>query len=157
MKRSGCVCTSFGLLLIRCVIGAVFIFHGAQKVFGVWGGSGMDKFIETVQGMQIPNAETAAWVAAISEFAGGILLVIGLLTRPAALFLVGTMAVDIVKVHPSAFSMKEGGMEYPLTLGLVAAGLIFTGAGGLSVDGAIRRAIQRERLDPVPLTTPPKP
>lgn len=145
MDRSRCACADWGLLLIRGVVGVVFVFHGAQKLFGIWGGKGMEGFIAAVQGMGLPYPEIGAWAAAGSEFGGGILLIIGLLTRPAAVLLLVTMLVAIVKVHPRAFSLEAKGMEYALTLAVVSAGLCLTGAGRLSVDGMFRRVFSRDK------------
>ena len=148
---------SFGLLLIRAVVGFVMVFHGAQKIFpqkylNFFGGGGMDGWIESVRGLNLPGgipAEYLAWTAALSEFAGGILLIIGLGTRIAALFIAGTMLVAAIKVHGHAFSLAEKGMEYALTLGLVALGLVFTGPGRYAIDSVFRRS-------PAPMRPPAK-
>jgi len=69
-----------------------------------------------------------------TEFIGGILLIIGLLTRVAGLSLVGTMAIAIITAHSSAFFASNNGMEYPLTLLLASLALAIGGGGALSVD-----------------------
>ena len=74
----------------------------------------------------------------VAEFGGGILLIIGLATRFAALSVTATMAVAVFKVHWGAFLLPNG-MEYALTLGIVALGLIFTGPGRLALDYFFRR------------------
>jgi putative oxidoreductase len=142
-----CGLQDWGLLFIRGVVGVVFIFHGAQKLFAVWDGKGMEPFIESVKQINVPYPEIAAYAAAVSEFGGGILLIIGLFARLAALLLFATMAVAVIKVHPGAFSVAAKGMEYALTLGVVSFGLCLTGAGRLSIDGAVRRAFTRKRTD----------
>ncbi|HEX6987359.1 MAG TPA: DoxX family protein, partial [Planctomycetaceae bacterium] len=83
-----------------------------------------------------------AWTAALSEFAGGILLMLGLATRFAAVFVAATMAVAAFKVHGHAFALAAKpipGMEYALTLMCVALGLVFTGPGRFAVDALFRR------------------
>ncbi len=129
--------TDFGLLLIRAVVGVVFMYHGAQKVLGAFGGKGMEAFTQGVAGMGLPYPELAAQAAAWAEFGGGALLLVGLLTRVAAVPLAITMAVACIKVHNSAFGLQHSGMEYALTLGVVSLGLLFTGAGRYSIDGLI--------------------
>jgi putative oxidoreductase len=129
--------TDFGLLLIRVIVGVVFVFHGAQKVLGAFGGVGMEKFTQGVAGMGLPYPEIAAQAAAWAEFGGGMLLILGLLTRVAAVPLAITMAIACIKVHNTAFSLQHSGMEYALTLGVVSLGLLFTGGGRYSIDGLI--------------------
>ena len=129
----------FGLLLIRLILGAVLMFHGSQKLFGWFDGKGMEDFAAGLEKMEMPMPVAGAYAAALAEFAGGALLLIGLLTRLAAIPVTITMLVAAIKVHGHAFSAQHGGMEYPLTLGVVAAALMFTGAGQFSVDGCLRR------------------
>lgn len=125
----------FGLLLIRVILGVVFMFHGSQKLFGLFEGGGMEEFAANIEQMEVPMPQVAAYAAALAEFVGGLFLLVGLFTRIAAIPVTITMLVAAIMVHGSAFSAAKGGMEYPLTLGLVAAGLIFTGPGRFSVDG----------------------
>ncbi len=114
------------------------IFHGAQKVLGEFDGPGMEKFTQVVEAkIELPEfipAKVAAHAAAWSEFGGGILLVFGLFTRLAALMVAATMGVASFVIHGSAFSLKDGGMEYALTLGVIAVALIFIGPGRISID-----------------------
>lgn len=139
---------SFGLLLIRGIVGFVMFYHGAQKLipqkmFGWLGGGGIDAFIPHVPDLGIPvPPQVLAWAAALSEFVGGIMLMLGFGTRIAALFIAATMAVAAFKVHGHAFSLQVQpvpGMEYALTLGLVSLGLLFTGPGVYAVDSLFRR------------------
>lgn len=122
-------------LLLRLGLGAVFIGHGAQKLFGLWGGDGFAataEFLEKLVG-HAPGPVLAA-LAGGGEFLGGILLVLGLFTRLAAINAVVIMGVAIWTVHPSAFFAQQGGMEYPLILGIIGLSLVFTGGGALSID-----------------------
>ena len=108
--------------------------HGAQKLFGWFGGYGLQgtgQFFAETLGLK-PGVLMAA-LAGGTEFLGGLLLIAGLLTRIAGLSLAGTMAVAILTAHSGAFFAPEG-MEYPLTLLLASLTLAIGGGGALSVD-----------------------
>ena len=113
-------------LILRLVLGLIFIVHGHQKLFGE-----MDKFIGTVTG-RLGMPLFMAYVAAFSEFGGGILLVLGLFTRWAALFISGVMVVAITKIHWHQGLVK--GYEFPLSLLAGAITLMILGGGWMSVD-----------------------
>ncbi|MBL0920603.1 MAG: DoxX family protein [Phycisphaerales bacterium] len=127
-----------GLLLIRVLPGVVFAYHGAQKVFGAFGGSGMEGFIGFLSSMNVPMPVVSAWAAALTEFLGGVALILGLGVRLVGWPLMFTMLVAAFMVHGKAFSAQNNGMEYPLTLAFVAAGLALTGAGRISLDALLR-------------------
>ena len=136
-----------GLLLIRVIVGIVFIFHGSQKLFGWFDGMGLDEFsnmLGTKMGLPYPRANAIA--ASSAEFCGGVLLVLGLATRLAVIPLIITMAVAVYKVHWGAFALPAG-MEYALTLGIICLGLGFTGAGRFSLDGIMFSRRGEEALD----------
>jgi len=115
-------------ILLRGMVGLVFIIHGKGKLFG-----GMTEFTGYVTtGLHLPA--WTAWAAALIEFFGGVALVAGLLTRLASLGICIVMAVAVLKVHWAAGLTGEGGYEYPLTLLCIAASLMLTGAGPLSFD-----------------------
>ena len=122
-------------LALRLALGAIMIAHGSQKVFG-----GMPRFMGMLQGMGIPPI--LGYLTAAAEFGGGILLVVGLLTRLAAFSIVIDMAVAIAKVHWKNGLVSAGGKagyEFPLACAAVAFALIFLGAGPISLDGAFFR------------------
>jgi putative oxidoreductase len=75
----------------------------------------------------------SAWLAALAEFGGGLMLILGILPRVAAIPFAFNMLVASFLVHGKAFGMQHGGMEYPLTLGVVALGIVFTGGGRLAI------------------------
>jgi putative oxidoreductase len=129
------------LLLIRVMIGVVFMFHGSQKLFGMFEGPGMEGFTQGLTSMGIPMPALNAYLAAGAEFFGGLLLAVGLLTRLAAIPVVVTMMVAAFMVHGSAFSLQHSGMEYALTLGVVTAAVGIAGAGKLSIDALIGRSL----------------
>lgn len=132
--------TTAAPLVLRLGLGSVFIAHGAQKLFGWWGGYG---FQNTAQFFESKLGLAPGWLHASlaggGEFFGGILLVLGLLTRFAAAQAAVIMAVAIWTVHRSSFFAPEG-MEYPLTLLLVAVALVLTGGGALSVDASLAKS-----------------
>lgn len=118
------------LLAMRLVLGAIMIAHGYHKVNGH-----LHEFAGTVAGLGMP-----AWlgyVAAFTEFLGGILVILGLFTRAAAFAITIDMAVAISKVHWKHGFVGTGGYEFPLAVAAIAFGLIFLGAGPIALD-AIR-------------------
>lgn len=134
------------LLLLRLVLAAVFIFHGSQKLFGWFGGHGIEGTAGWMASIGIPLPTLSAILAATAEFFGGLVLLIGTGTRLAVVPLTITMAVAIITVHGSAgFSNQAGGFEYPLTLGitLIALGLMGPGQFTLARLFAPRRAAQQ--------------
>jgi putative oxidoreductase len=130
--------TALGLLILRLGIGVIISAHGAQKLFGVWGGPGMAKWTQSVQRLRIRPARPWAWVSALSEFGGGVLLALGLLSPLGGLAIIGAMLVAIATVHLSkGFWVGKGGFEYNLSLIVGAAALAFTGPGPYSLDRAL--------------------
>jgi len=118
------------LVALRLTLGAIFIGHGSHKVYGH-----LHDFATTVSGLGLP-----AWlgyVASFAEFLGGILIILGALTRVAAFALLIDMSVAIAKVHWKHGLMGNGGYEFPLALLTICFALIFFGAGPISID-AIR-------------------
>lgn len=114
------------VLLLRLWLGAMMIVHGYGKVFG-----GLERFTAGVEKMGFPAPELFAWAAALSEFGGGILLILGLFTRPAAIFVTCTMFVAAFIRHmDDPFGKKELSITY-LVLALI---LLITGPGRLSLD-----------------------
>lgn len=123
------------LVLLRVVVGLLFVGHGAQKLFGWFGGDGMAAWTGTVQKAGIQPAATWAALEAWAELGSGVLLVLGFLTPLASALLIGDMLVAILKVHaPKGLWSQQGGFEYNIVLIalLVAIGLI--GPGLYSLD-----------------------
>ncbi|GAA2188818.1 DoxX family protein [Leucobacter alluvii] len=128
--------TAWGLLIIRLALGAVFLMHGAQKLFEFT----IPGTVESFGAMGAPLPEITAPLVAVLEFAGGILLILGLLTRLVALLLAVDMVVALVLVHAAAgFWVAEGGYEFVAVLGAAALGIALTGAGSLSLDRPLLR------------------
>ena len=130
---------AFGLLILRLVVGLTVAAHGAQKLFGVWGGPGMAGWTQVVQRLRMRPARPLAWIAALSEFGGGLLLAFGLLSPLGSLAIIGAMLVAIATVHLSkGFWVTKGGFEFNLTLIGASAALAITGPGAYSLDNALR-------------------
>jgi putative oxidoreductase len=130
---------AFGLLILRLVIGLTLAAHGAQKLFGWWGGPGMTGWTKTVERLRIRPAQPWAWVAALSEFGGGLLLAVGLLSPLGSLAIVGAMVVAIATVHLSkGFWVGKGGYEFNLSIIGGSTALALTGPGTYSLDSALR-------------------
>jgi putative oxidoreductase len=124
-----------GLLTLRTAVGLVFAAHGAQKLFGWWGGPGMDRWTGVIEAMGVRPARLWAPISALNELGGGLLLAFGLIAPVAAAVLVAQSAVIVARVHwAKGFWNTQGGYEYPLVLGAVALGLAFTGPGSWSLD-----------------------
>ncbi len=127
--------------MIRFFTGLVLMPHGAQKLFGWFGGHGLEGtagFFAQNLGLQ-PGIFWAGLVGA-TEFFGGLFLAIGFLTRPAAVGIAILMAYAAFVVHlPSGFFWNKGGYEYPLLWGLIALALAFRGGGEMSLDRKIGR------------------
>lgn len=117
-------------LVLRAVLGAIFIAHGYQKV-----GGGLGGFSQSVARLGFPAPHVFAWAAALAEFLGGICVLVGLFTRYAALSIAIVMTVAVTRVH--LHQGLIGGYEYPLALLAVAVAVMLTGAGPLSFDRSI--------------------
>jgi len=126
--------------LVRVVCGLFLMPHGAQKLFGWFGGYGLNATGEFFAKLGLQPGYTMALLAGLVELVGGGLLVLGLFTRPAALGVVIMMAVVVFAVHlPLGFFWQDGGFEYPLMWGLIALAIFFRGGGRLSLDYLIGR------------------
>ena len=124
-----------GLLILRSVVGLLFAGHGAQKLFGWFGGRGMAGHTGIMERLGMSPAPVWAWINALAEFLGGLGLLFGLLTPLAAVGLLGSMIVAIVKVHwPKGVWNTKGGFEFPLTMATVAFVVGLTGPGFYSLD-----------------------
>ncbi|WP_110933421.1 DoxX family protein [Paenibacillus bouchesdurhonensis] len=127
-----------GLLLIRLVVGILFIGHGAQKLFGMFGGYGPKGTGGWMESIGIKPGLLMAVLAGLMEFVGGLLFTLGLLTPLAAALIALAMLGAIVKVHfKNGLWSTANGYEYPLVLLVVVIGIALTGAGAFSVDALL--------------------
>ena len=118
---------SFGLLLLRVLTGLGMAYHGYGKVFG----GQITQLTEGVTAMGFPFPVAFAWLAALSEFAGGLFLAVGFATRFAAFFIFVTMSVAAFKVHAAdPLQVKELALAY----WTISFAILFTGPGNYSVD-----------------------
>ncbi len=120
------------LLALRTGLAAVFVFHGAQKLFGWFGGYGLEGTAGWMGGLGIPFPMLSAALAGGTEFFGGLALAAGLLARLVALPLIFTMIVAMATAH-SGFDAAAGGIEYPLTLAIALASIAIQGPGRLTL------------------------
>ena len=129
-------------LALRIPVGIIFVAHGAQKLFGWFGGYGLEGTGQFFGSVGLNPGYLMALLAGAAEFFGGLALIFGVLVRPAAAALSVAMLIAIFAVHFSkGFFLDKGGYEYALALFAASLSLLFSGAGRFSVD----RAISAER------------
>jgi putative oxidoreductase len=127
-----------GRFAARAVIGTLFIGHGTQKLFGWFGGPGLEGTEQMMGALEMRPTRANALAAGVTETAGGALLVAGAATPLAASSLIGTMLTAIRKVHkPQGVWAAQGGWEYNAVLIAALVALIDAGPGELSVDAAL--------------------
>ncbi|SFF65836.1 putative oxidoreductase [Actinacidiphila alni] len=132
-----------GLLALRAGTGGVLFAHGAQKLFGWFGGGGIDGTAAAMERMGFRPERQSAVAAGLGEAGGGALLVLGLATPAAGAAAAGAMA-GAVSVHaPAGFFATSGGFEYPAFLGFCAAALGVAGPGRYSLDHATGHVLDR--------------
>jgi putative oxidoreductase len=129
---------SIGLLLLRLVVGLLLVGHGTQKLFGWFGGGGLDGTTRTVESLGYRPGRTMAVMSGGAEALGGLSLALGFITPLGSAAIIGAMLNAILAVHlPNGVWNTKGGFEFPLTNATVAAALAFTGPGRFSIDHAI--------------------
>jgi len=130
--------TDIGLLLLRLGIGGAVFAHGAQKVFGLWGGPGIAGFATNLAGFGYQQATTLSWVTGVTELVAGAFLVLGLFTPLAAAAVLAIMINAVLLKLGNGFFVNGplGGdaVEYSAVLGLGAACLVLTGPGRIALD-----------------------
>ncbi len=129
---------SIGLLIVRLVVGLTLAAHGAQKLFGWFGGGGIAGTGAGFEHLGFRPGRVQAALAGVVEVGGGLFVAAGLLTPAAAAGVVAVMIVAAVSAHlRNGFFAQNGGFEYAFVLGAVALVLAFTGPGNLSLDHAL--------------------
>ena len=119
---------NLSLLVLRCVAGLIFALHGYEKIFGESGVAGFAGYIES---LGIPMPLVAAWLAALSEFVGGMALIAGLGARLMSIPLIFTMLTAAFMAHPGEF---PGKMEFPLLLATAALVIGLMGPGKYAIQ-----------------------
>jgi len=125
-------------LPLRLTAGLIFVAHGAQKLFGAFGGYGLEGTGQWMASIGLEPGYLMALMAGGAEFFGGLALILGLLTRPASAVLAITMIVAIFAVHAgNGLFMSNNGYEFGLALAGMSLALFFTGGGRFSLDRAL--------------------
>ena len=133
---------SLSSLPLRLIAGLLFTAHGAQKLFAWFGGYGLQDTGQWMESIGLAPGYLMALMAGSAEFFGGLLLIIGFLTRPTSFVLAITMIVAIFSVHlENGLFMTTNGYEFALTLLAITISLIFSGAGKLSLDNAVAQRL----------------
>ena len=128
----------FDTLPVRLAVGILFMAHGAQKLFGWFGGYGLEGTAGWMASIGLEPSFLMALLAGSAEFFGGLFLVLGLFVRPAGLLLAITMVVAIFTVHfANGVFMSNNGYEFALALLAISVSLLISGAGRLSLDRVI--------------------
>ena len=131
----------YGLTVLRLFVGIIFAAHGAQKLFGLFGGYGIAGTAQYMESIGLAPGQLMAILAGGTEFFAGLALIIGLLVRPAALGLTILSLVAIFSVHISnGLFMANNGYEFGLALLAISVALVFSGAGRFSVDRTLSRS-----------------
>jgi len=134
----------FASLALRIPVGVILAAHGAQKLFGWFGGYGLDGTGGWMASVGLEPGYLMALLAGSAEFFGGLALVLGLLTRPAAVVTAITMLVAIIFVHISnGLFMTNNGYEFALSLFAATLALAIQGGGSLSVDNRLSRLLDK--------------
>lgn len=126
------------VLVLRVVLGVLFVGHGAQKLFGWFGGYGLTGTGSFMESLGMRPGKVMAVAAGLSELVGGVLLVVGFLVPVGALLIAGTMVVAIGKVHAKNGPWVEGGgYEYNALIIVVVVALAVLGPGAISLAGLL--------------------
>lgn len=125
----------WGALALRIPVGIIFAAHGAQKLFGWFGGYGLEGTGQWMDSIGLSPGYLMALLAGGTEFFGGLALIFGLLVRPASAALAFAMLIAIFSVHfQNGLFMSNNGYEFGLALVAASVSLLFSGAGRASVD-----------------------
>ena len=129
---------SMGLLVLRIGLGIIFFAHGAWKLFGWFGGPGLEGATGFFAGIGIPAPDIMGWVVSITEMLGGLLLILGLFVRLFGALLAIDMLTATITFHlPAGFfltSQGPDGLEFTLIMCLASLAVALSGAGAYSLD-----------------------
>ena len=132
----------YSTLALRVPVGIIFIAHGAQKLFGWFGGYGLEGTGGWMESIGLAPGFLMALLAGSAEFFGGLFILLGLLTRPAAIALAFTMLVAIFSVHfANGLFMSNNGYEFGLALLAASVSLALSGSGKAAVDQILAKKL----------------
>jgi putative oxidoreductase len=133
---------SLGLAVLRVVVGLLLAGHGAQKLFGWFGGHGFAGTVGFLQAKGFKPAALWALLGTLGEFVGGLLLALGFLSPLGSIAIFASMLMAVLKFHwkQGLWSMQNG-YEYPLVLGVVGLFFGWVGVGGYSLDALLGIAL----------------
>lgn len=132
-------------LVVRMPVGLILASHGAQKLFGWFGGYGLEGTGQWMASIGLEPGYLMALLAGSAEFFGGLALILGLFTRPAAALSAFTMLVAIFSVHfEHGLFISNNGYEFALALFAATAGLAIQGAGSYAIDSALAKKVLGE-------------
>lgn len=127
-----------GLFVLHAAVGLFFVGHGAQKLFGAFGGHGLAGTAGFFESLGLRPGRAHATAAGVAEFGGGLLLVLGLLVPLAAALIVATMLAAVLTAHAGKGPWAtDGGWELNVTYAVAAVALAGAGAGAWSLDSAL--------------------
>ena len=130
----------YSALALRIPVGIIFMAHGAQKLFGWFGGYGLEGTGQWMASIGLGPGVLMAFLAGSAEFFGGLFILLGLLTRPASIALAFTMLVAIFSVHfETGLFMSNNGYEFGLALMAASVSLALSGSGKAAVDQFIAK------------------
>ncbi|RJE78303.1 oxidoreductase [Pseudoalteromonas sp. MSK9-3] len=133
---------SYSALSLRIPIGIIFMAHGAQKLFAWFGAYGLEGTAGWMESIGLAPGFLMAVLAGSGEFFGGLFILLGLLTRPAAAVLAITMIVAIFSVHFSnGLFMSNNGYEFALALLAASVSVAISGSGKLSLDNYLAKKL----------------
>lgn len=145
----------WGPMVLRVPVGAIFMAHGAQKLFGWFSGYGLEGTGGFFASLGLEPGFLLALLAGSAEFFGGLALVLGFLVRPAAAALAFTMLVAIFGVHiEGGLFLSNNGYEYALALLAASVALLFSGGGKASVDGVLAKLVAETPVRRTPFAKP---
>jgi putative oxidoreductase len=135
------------LLILRLTVGLIMAAHGAQKLFGWFGGRGLHQHGQWMESLGLRPGWLWAWANVLAEFGGGVLLALGVLTPVAAATIVGAMLMAIALVHrPAGFWNQSGGYEYNVLLIAAAFALGLAGPGTYALQPEILAGLPHPQL-----------
>lgn len=132
----------FSTLALRIPVGIILMAHGAQKLFGWFGGYGLEGTGQWMASIGLAPGVLMAFLAGSAEFFGGLFLILGLLTRPAAIVTAFTMIVAIFSVHfENGLFLSNNGYEFGLALLAASVSLAISGSGKLALDESLTKKL----------------